>query len=125
MVNWGRRWYLVAWDVPRGDWRTFRVDRIESRTPTGPRFAPREVPDDVADRVMRGASSAAWRYRARVTVHAGAELVTERINPSVGTVEPVDERTCVLDTGADSLETLAVSTLGCSASTSPSPCRTS
>jgi predicted DNA-binding transcriptional regulator YafY len=44
MVNWGRRWYLVAWDVPRGDWRTFRVDRIESRTPTGPRFAPRESP---------------------------------------------------------------------------------
>ncbi|WAL66200.1 YafY family protein [Amycolatopsis cynarae] len=108
MVNWGRRWYLVAWDVERGDWRTFRVDRLEPRTPTGPRFTPRELPQDVADRVMRGASAAAWRYHARVTVHAPAAEVTDRINPSVGTVEPVDERTCVLVTGADSLETLAV-----------------
>jgi predicted DNA-binding transcriptional regulator YafY len=108
MVNWGRRWYLVAWDVDRDDWRTFRVDRMEPRTPTGPRFTPRELPEEVADRVMRGASSAAWRYRAKVTVHAPAEVVTERINPAVGTVEAVDAHTCVLDTGADSIETLAV-----------------
>jgi predicted DNA-binding transcriptional regulator YafY len=108
MVNWGRRWYLVAWDVDRDDWRTFRVDRIEPRTPTGPRFTPRELPDSVTDRVMRGASSAAWRYRARVTVHAAADVVADRINPAVGTVEAVDERTCVLATGADSIETLAV-----------------
>ena len=38
------RWYLVAWDLDRDDWRTFRADRIAPRTPTGPRFAPREVP---------------------------------------------------------------------------------
>src|SRR6266511_595833 len=36
LVNWGRRWYLVAWDVDRRDWRTFRVDRIAPREPTGP-----------------------------------------------------------------------------------------
>jgi predicted DNA-binding transcriptional regulator YafY len=108
MVNWGRRWYLVAWDVDRNDWRTFRVDRIEPRTPTGPRFTPRDLPDSVTDRVMRGASSAAWRYRTRVTVHAPADVVADRINPAVGTVEPVDERTCLLVTGADSIETLAV-----------------
>jgi predicted DNA-binding transcriptional regulator YafY len=43
------RWYLVAWDLDREDWRTFRADRIVPRTPTGPRFAPREVPGgDVA-----------------------------------------------------------------------------
>ncbi|WP_236796423.1 YafY family protein [Amycolatopsis sp. GM8] len=108
MVNWGRRWYLVAWDVDRDDWRTFRVDRMEPKIPTGPRFTPRPLPDEVTDRVMRGASAAAWRYRAKVTVHAPAEAVTERINPAVGTVQVVDEQTCVLDTGADSLETLAV-----------------
>ncbi|WP_367318989.1 helix-turn-helix transcriptional regulator [Streptomyces sp. HUAS ZL42] len=38
------RWYLVAWDLDREDWRTFRVDRIQPRTPTGPRFASRELP---------------------------------------------------------------------------------
>ncbi|MEU0787365.1 transcriptional regulator [Streptomyces sp. NPDC006173] len=44
LVTWGGRWYLVAWDLDRDDWRTFRVDRIDPRTPTGPRFTPREVP---------------------------------------------------------------------------------
>ncbi|GAA2631061.1 helix-turn-helix transcriptional regulator [Streptomyces axinellae] len=49
LVTWGGRWYLVAWDLDRDDWRTFRADRITPRTPTGPRFAPREVPGgDVA-----------------------------------------------------------------------------
>ena len=108
LVNWGRRWYLVAWDTRRADWRTFRVDRIAPRTPTGPRFPPRELPDDAADHVMRGVSAAAWRYRARVTVHAPAETIAERINPAVGTVEAVDEHTCVLVTGSDNMESLAV-----------------
>ncbi|MFD8731115.1 helix-turn-helix transcriptional regulator [Streptomyces sp. NPDC059611] len=44
LVTWGRRWYLVAWDLERDDWRTFRADRIAPRTPTGPRFTPRELP---------------------------------------------------------------------------------
>src|SRR5437764_176397 len=61
LVSWGRRWYLVAWDTERGDWRTFRVDRIAPRTPAGPRFTPRELPGggDVAAYVARGVSAAA------------------------------------------------------------------
>lgn len=109
VVNWGRRWYLVAWDVDRDDWRTFRADRIVPRTPSGPRFAPREDPDGNAAAYVAGnASAAAWRHRARVTVHAPAAAVLDRINPAVGSVEAVDAQTCVLDTGADSLDTLAV-----------------
>ncbi|MEV4481048.1 YafY family protein [Micromonospora coxensis] len=108
LVNWGRRWYLVAFDTDRDDWRTFRVDRIDPRTPTGPRFTPRELPEDVVDRVRRGVSSAAWRHRAHIVVHAPAEVVADRINPAVGTVEPVDEQSCLLHTGADRLETIAV-----------------
>jgi predicted DNA-binding transcriptional regulator YafY len=109
LVNWGRRWYLVAWDVDRHDWRTFRADRIRPRTPTGPRFAPREPPAaDLAAYVSRRVSAAAWRYRARVTVHAPAAVIAERINPAVGTVEALDEHNCVLDTGADAIDTLAV-----------------
>ncbi|MEU5718080.1 WYL domain-containing protein [Streptomyces sp. NPDC020403] len=38
------RWYLVAWDLHREDWRTFRADRVRPRVPTGPRFAPRDLP---------------------------------------------------------------------------------
>jgi predicted DNA-binding transcriptional regulator YafY len=109
LVNWGRRWYLLAWDVERADWRTFRVDRMVPRIPTGPRFAPRELPDsDVAGYVSGRVSAAAWRYRTRVTVHAPAAVVLERINPAVGTVEPIDESTCILHTGADTVETLGV-----------------
>lgn len=109
LVNWGRRWYLVAWDTDRGDWRTFRVDRIGLRTPNRPRFAPRELPeDDVAAYVSRRVSAAAWRYQARVRVHAPAAVIADRISPAVGTVEAVDEHTCVLVTGADSIDTLAV-----------------
>jgi predicted DNA-binding transcriptional regulator YafY len=44
LVTWGGRWYLVGWDLDRTDWRTFRVDRMRPKTPTGPRFTPRELP---------------------------------------------------------------------------------
>ncbi|MER6824400.1 YafY family protein [Streptosporangium sp. NPDC000563] len=109
LVAWGRRWYLVAWDVDRQDWRTFRMDRVEPRTPTGPRFPPRDPPEGgAAAYVARGVSAAAWRHRARVVVHAPADVVTERVNPAVGVVEAVDEHTCVLNTGADSLHVIAV-----------------
>jgi predicted DNA-binding transcriptional regulator YafY len=109
LVNWGRRWYLVAWDTDRSDWRTFRVDRLTPRSPTGPRFEPRELPGgDAADYVSRGVSSAAWRYRASVVVHAPAEVATERINPAVGAVEAVDGHSCVLTTGSGSLHTMIV-----------------
>ncbi|MFD9455843.1 helix-turn-helix transcriptional regulator [Streptomyces sp. NPDC059985] len=108
-VNWGRRWYLVAWDVEREDWRTFRIDRMRPRTPTGPRFAPREAPAaDLAAYVSGRVASAAWRHHARVSVHAPAAAVVERINPAVGTVEAVDADSCTLITGADTLRALAV-----------------
>jgi predicted DNA-binding transcriptional regulator YafY len=106
LVSWGRRWYLVAWDVDRRDWRTFRVDRISPRTPNGPRFAPRDLPDDPARFVQRGAGSAMWNYRARVTVHAPADQVAARLPPAV-LVEAVDASTCVIEVGSDSPELLA------------------
>ncbi|MGW4590823.1 helix-turn-helix transcriptional regulator [Amycolatopsis thermoflava] len=108
LVNWGRRWYLVAWDCDRGDWRTFRVDRMEPKIPSGPRFTPRELPEEVTDRVRRGVSAAAWRHHAEVTVHAPADVVRERINPAVGAVEAIDATRCVLHTGADTVQSIAV-----------------
>ncbi|WP_433361513.1 helix-turn-helix transcriptional regulator [Actinoplanes sp. CA-142083] len=49
LVTWDGRWYVVAWDLDRADWRTFRVDRMSLRTPNGPRFTPRTLPGgDVA-----------------------------------------------------------------------------
>src|SRR5947208_1475487 len=56
LINDRRRWYLVAWDTDRDDWRTFRVDRMEPRPPAGPRFVPRALPPDreILARVARG-----------------------------------------------------------------------
>lgn len=108
LVNWGRRWYLLAWDTGREDWRTFRVDRLVPRLPLGGRFVPRPLPDeDVAGYVARGVASA-WQFRARIVVHAPAEAIAERIGRSVGTVEAIDDRTCILEAGANSVETMAV-----------------
>ncbi len=109
LVHQGSRWYLVAWDTERTDWRTFRVDRIRPHVSTGARFTPRVLSDDdVVALVAQGFRATARRYPARVTVHASAETIAERIGPWVGTVEAVDDDTCILDTGADSLEMLAV-----------------
>ena len=104
----GRRWYLLAWDLDRQDWRTFRVDRIGLRLPAGPRFAPREMPDDeVTGRLSRALATATWRYRARVTVHASAAEIAGRL-PAVITVEPADQNTCVIDVGSDTPHMLAL-----------------
>jgi predicted DNA-binding transcriptional regulator YafY len=102
------RWYLVAWDSDRADWRTFRADRIRPRIPTGPRFAPREPPGgDVVTYLQRGVGSATWRYRARVKVHAPATVVAGRLPPAV-LVDAVDEQTCIIDAGSDTPQMLAV-----------------
>jgi predicted DNA-binding transcriptional regulator YafY len=108
LVNSGRRWYLLAWDLDRRDWRTFRVDRIGLRLPAGPRFAPREMPDgEVADRLSRGLATATWRYRARVRVHAPATEIAGRL-PAAITVQPVDQNSCVIDVGSDTPHLLAL-----------------
>ena len=72
LVTWGGRWYLVAWDLDRKDWRTFRVDRMTPKTPTGPRFTPRELPaPDVATYIARG-SAARVAVPGEVVLHAPA-----------------------------------------------------
>ena len=109
LVHTGRRWYLAAWDTARNNWRTFRVDRIEGALTTGGRFTPRQPPDgDFAAYVARSVSYAPYPHRALVTVHAPLESVAERIPAAVGTLEAIDQRTCLLRTGACSLDALAV-----------------
>jgi predicted DNA-binding transcriptional regulator YafY len=108
LVYTGRRWYLLAWDRDREDWRTFRADRIQPRLPPGPRFTPREPPEDAARHVVRGVASTAWPYPARVRLHAAAEVIAEhdRITPAAGLLTPVDEHSCILETGSGNLRDL-------------------
>ncbi|MBB5937441.1 helix-turn-helix transcriptional regulator [Streptomyces zagrosensis] len=103
------RWYLVAWDVDRADWRTFRADRITPKPPHGPRFAHREPPaDDLADYVSRGVSIAAYAQRATVLLRVSAERAAEEVSPSAGVLEAVDEHSCLLHTGAHTFDVLAL-----------------
>ena len=99
----GRRLSLVAWDTARRDWRTFRVDRIEPRPPTGPRFAPatcrKGTSRPTSRRLVRRVALPGAGDRPRP---GGADRA--RINPAVGVLEPVDATTCVLDTGAATVE---------------------
>ena len=109
LVNDRRRWYLVAWDTDRDDWRTFRVDRMEPRPPAGPRFVPRALPPDreILARVARGTGEATWRYRARVVVHAPAAYTRGRL-PIPVEVEPLGEEQCAFEPGSDDPEMLAL-----------------
>lgn len=109
LVHTGARWYLVAWDEAREDWRTFRVDRVAGDVELGRRFTPRKIPGgDLAKFVSRSVATSPYRYRARVVVHAPAATVAERVPPLVGFIEPLDDDRCVLQSGSHSLDTLAI-----------------
>ena len=78
LVPQGRRWYFVAWDVDRADWRTFRIDRMAALLGTGVRFTPRELPAaDAAEFVQRAHAATARRHAATVHLRASIEQVRE------------------------------------------------
>jgi predicted DNA-binding transcriptional regulator YafY len=111
LVTWGGRWYLVAWDLDRADWRTFRADRISPRTPTGPRFTPRALPggDDVAAfvtaRFLGTDASGEWPCRGEVVIDLPAEVVSRYTRD--GIVEALGPDRCRLVLGSWSWPGLA------------------
>jgi predicted DNA-binding transcriptional regulator YafY len=108
LVNTWRRWYLVAWDSDRKDWRTFRVDRMERcAAASALRFVPREPPArDLAAYVTRSGVNA--RCRARVRLFAPAAAIADRIPAGVGLIEPIDGGSCFFETGASTFENVAI-----------------
>jgi predicted DNA-binding transcriptional regulator YafY len=108
LVVWGRRWYLLAWDIDRDGWRTFRVDRIKPKTPTGPRFRPRTLThDEAASYVQRSAGSATWRYRARIRVQAPIDQVRALLPLAVDVTADGPDR-CIIEAGSDTPHQLAL-----------------
>ncbi|WP_333771627.1 helix-turn-helix transcriptional regulator [Streptomyces sp. IBSBF 2435] len=108
LVHHGRRWYLLAYDVDRADWRTFRADRIEPKSPTGPRFTPRELPEDAAAYVAKGVTSRAYRYQAVIVLHTSADSLAQYSWSGFGTITARDDLSCELRTGFESLDALAM-----------------
>ena len=103
LVAMGRRWYLVAWDRDRLDWRSFRLDRITAAEPTGQRFRPRELPAaDALTFVRDGMRRMPQRYAVRVRVALAADAVAAHVG-RWGMVTP-DGDGCVLEMNVDSLD---------------------
>jgi predicted DNA-binding transcriptional regulator YafY len=107
LVQVQRRWYLMARDLARADWRTFRLDRISDACPTGRRFVPVEAPDP-AEYVITSVTASPYRYQAVVLLECPAAELASRLPPSVGLVETVGDDRCRLTVGSDSLDQLAV-----------------
>ncbi|WP_034591053.1 helix-turn-helix transcriptional regulator [Hamadaea tsunoensis] len=107
IVHSGRRWYLVARDLDRDDWRTFRADRISGPRGTGVRFTPVDPPDAAAY-VADSITSGPYRHQATIQVYAPAAAVAAKVPPTVAVVEDVDGRSCLLRIGADSLGLIAL-----------------
>ncbi|WP_424861276.1 helix-turn-helix transcriptional regulator [Streptomyces sp. MMS24-I29] len=110
LVSAGWRWYLVAYDLGRADWRTFRVDRVSEPFATGARFTPRELPAGDAAEFLSGSIT---RRQPELTVEvsfaAPAEFVAARLPSSFRPLEPTGGNGCRLQaTLTDSLEWVAL-----------------
>ena len=107
LVATGRRWYLLAWDLDREDWRTFRLDRMTEPATSGWRFRPREAPD-AADFVRRAITVGAYDHVARVRIEAPKSVVEQRLPSSVGTVTADGRSHCILEAGGHHLGAMAM-----------------
>lgn len=111
LVTWHHRWYLVAWDLHREDWRTFRADRVRPRTPTGPRFEPRELPGGNVSTFVTGrfrgndGTTTDWPCRGEVVLHLPAADVAPFAQD--GIVEELGPHHCRLTLGSWSWTGLA------------------
>jgi len=104
LVDARHRWYLVAWDLGREDWRTFRADRFGSVPVPRGRFTPRPLPGpDLAGYVHESIVRSPYRYDVVVRIDAPVQQVAEKVPPQVAELEDDGGRT-VLRAGFDSLE---------------------
>ena len=110
LVARGGRWYLLAWDLEREDWRTFRADRITPRTPTGPRFTPRELPGSnvaafVTSRFQGSDGIGGWPCQGEVILDLPAAAVLRHTRDEI--VEEFGPDRCRLILGSWSWPALA------------------
>ncbi|GAA3469813.1 helix-turn-helix transcriptional regulator [Nonomuraea roseola] len=105
LVSLRRRWYLVAWDLDRADWRVFRLDRLTAPAARGARFRQRELPAaDAAAFVEERLGSRPTLWDITVRVHAPAAAVDPVVAVTGGRVEPVDDHSCLLRLQVDAFD---------------------
>ena len=103
LVVLARRWYLLAFDLDRDDWRTFRVDRVREPRATVARFTPRESPADPVAFVRTSMDQMPRAFEVVADVDAPAAWVEARIG-RWATVDPTGDATCRVHMTADDLE---------------------
>ena len=111
LANYGRRWYLIAWDIDRGDWRSFRVDRIDKVRVTGDTFLPRSVPADVATRLERGIAYEPFACRITLRLQGSVDELQAVLPVWCGVLESETATHSLLRVGADSPESLLAQVL--------------
>jgi predicted DNA-binding transcriptional regulator YafY len=105
LVDTGRRWYLVAWDTVREDWRTFRVDRCRSIPSPRARFTARPLPaTDLARYVQKSITRSPYSYDAVIRLSAGIREIEQRIPAEIAELTSDGPDTTILRAGFDSLD---------------------
>ncbi|MGA8545636.1 MAG: WYL domain-containing protein, partial [Mycobacterium sp.] len=107
LVTTGRRWYLLAYDRDRTDWRSLRLDRMTAVRARGSTFTPRPAPD-AASYVRRAISASPYRYLARVRYSMPEEAVAQYFSPASASVEPDGDNACVVTAGGDDPERMVL-----------------
>lgn len=111
LANYGRRWYLIAWDTDRADWRSFRVDRMDGTPTAGAPFAQRAVPPDVATRLERGIAYAPFTCRITLRLRGSVAELQAVLPVYCGVLEPDTDTHSLLRVGAESPEGLLAQVL--------------
>lgn len=107
LVTTGRRWYLLAYDRDRVDWRSLRLDRMTNVRARGTTFAARDAPD-AAEYVGRAITASPYRYVARVRYRASKDVMAQHFSPTSVTISEEGPGSCVVVTGADDPQTLVL-----------------
>jgi predicted DNA-binding transcriptional regulator YafY len=109
LLSAGRRWYLIAWDLRRSDWRTFRLDRLGEVQLAGGRFAPRDIPGgDAAAFLATSVASIAPEIEATVTAQAPYQQVAEALSWVEHTLVDDQADACTIRLRANRLDSLVM-----------------
>ncbi|MGW4494310.1 helix-turn-helix transcriptional regulator [Streptomyces sp. NPDC004376] len=110
LVSTGTRWYLVAYDLEREDWRTFRVDRVSEPFATGARFTPRDLPEGgVEEYLRRSIRLHQDTYAFTVRLAAPPDTIAARLPKWLGSLESYgDGGSLLTGTSSEPVEWLAV-----------------
>jgi predicted DNA-binding transcriptional regulator YafY len=101
LVHTERRWYLVAFDTTRQEWRTFRVDRMSAAQLDGTRFTPAPDPPDAAAMVAHGIAVATYDIQARVRLHISPAEAARVIPRTVADLEPESDESVIAVIGGE------------------------